>query len=90
MPNRNIPYLYNFENMETLEEGYISNNARILSAIATSALNAKISIDTAPEDEMQERIAYAALHIIDLCEKMLTPLDQDTVCDCKKMVDDNA
>lgn len=76
--------------METLEEGYVSNNAGILSKIAATSLNAKIAIDLSPEDEKQERVALAALHIIDLCEKMLTPLDQDIVCDCKKLVDDNA
>lgn len=87
MANCKIPFIYNFANLSELEEpaNFWGVIVMFCDAFIAAADACAVLVNSDGLDEYEA--AMGALRTIEEAERILSNLDQDVVCECKAVID---
>lgn len=82
-----IPFIYNFANLSELEEPVNLWHVIIMfcNAFMDAADTCAVLVEREDLDEYEA--AMGALRVIEEAERILSNLDQEVVCECKAVID---
>ena len=87
MANCKIPFIYNFANLDELEEpaSLYAVIVMFCDAFIAAADTCAVLVNCKDLDEYEA--AIGALRVIEEAERILANLDQEVVCECKAVID---